>query len=104
MEESKRKGLGARVWGSILLVGIIGQLAWAIENQYINLWVYSQSGDATHINWMTNASAIVAAVTTFFVGAFSDRTGKRKIIIPKRAMTAKSIRKILLAREILSFF
>ena len=81
MEQSKRQGLGARVWASILLVGIIGQLAWAIENQYINLWVYSQSGDAAHINWMTNASAIVAAVTTFFVGAFSDRTGKRKIII-----------------------
>ena len=56
MEGQERKlGLGKRVWLSIILVGFIGQLAWAIENQYINLWVYSQSGDANHINWMTNA-------------------------------------------------
>ncbi len=82
MEGQERKlGLGKRVWLSIILVGFIGQLAWAIENQYINLWVYSQSGDANHINWMTNASAIVAAITTFFVGALSDRIGKRRIII-----------------------
>lgn len=73
--------VGKRVWLSFILVGLIGQLAWAIENQYINLFVYSQSGDANHINWMTTASAVVATLTTFFVGAFSDRIGKRKPII-----------------------
>ncbi|MCR5491745.1 MAG: MFS transporter [Bacilli bacterium] len=77
--ESKK--LGARLWVAIILIGLIGQLAWAIENQYINLWVFSQTGDANHISWMTTASAIVATATTFFMGALSDKLGKRKLFI-----------------------
>ena len=81
MENKKSSSLGARRWASILLVGLFGQIAWAIENNYINLWVYSQSHDASHINWMTVASSVVATLTTFFIGALSDRLGKRKIFI-----------------------
>lgn len=75
------KKLGLRNWVSIILIGLIGQIAWAIENNYINLWVYSQSHNADHINWMTISSAVVATLTTFFIGALSDRLGKRKIFI-----------------------
>lgn len=81
MENKKSSSLGARRWASILLIGLFGQIAWAIENNYINLWVYSQSHDASHINWMTMTSAVVATLTTFFIGALSDRLGKRKIFI-----------------------
>ena len=77
MDEKTQK-LGARRWAAILLIGLIGQIAWAIENNYINLWVYSQSHNADHITWMTMASAVVATLTTFFIGALSDRIGKRK--------------------------
>lgn len=77
----KESSLGWRRWASFLLVGLAGQLAWAIENQYINLWVFSQSGNVSHITWMTMASAIVATLTTFFMGALSDRLGKRKLFI-----------------------
>ncbi len=80
MDEKTQK-LGARRWAAILLIGLIGQIAWAIENNYINLWVYSQSHNADHITWMTMASAVVATLTTFFIGALSDRIGKRKIFI-----------------------
>ena len=73
--------LDARRWVGIILIGLIGQIAWAIENNYINLWVYSQSHTSDHINWMTVASAVVATVTTFFIGALSDKLGKRKIFI-----------------------
>ncbi len=73
--------LGSRRWAAIILIGLFGQIAWAIENNYINLWVFSQSHDAAHITWMTMASSIVAALTTFFVGALSDKLGKRKIFI-----------------------
>ena len=73
--------LGARRWVAIVLIGLIGQIAWAIENNYINLWVYSQSHNADHITWMTMASAVVATVTTFLIGALSDKLGKRKVFI-----------------------
>ena len=73
--------LGARRWAAILLIGLFGQIAWAIENNYINLWVYSQSHTTDHLNWMTVSSAVVATVTTFFIGALSDKLGKRKIFI-----------------------
>ena len=79
--KSKSDSLGARRWAAILLIGLFGQIAWAIENNYINLWVYSQSHNADHITWMTMASSVVAAVTTFFMGALSDKLGKRKIFI-----------------------
>lgn len=77
--ESKK--LGARFWFSLLLVGLVGQLAWAIENNYINLWVYSQTGNTDAITWMTVTSALAATLTTFFVGLWSDRVGKRKLFI-----------------------
>ena len=77
----KQNKLGARFWVSVLLVGIIGQLAWAIENNYINLWVYSQTGNADAITWMTISSSITATLTTFFIGLLSDRLGKRKLFI-----------------------
>ena len=35
----ENKKLGAKLWIAIILIGIAGQLSWAIENQYINLWV-----------------------------------------------------------------
>ena len=79
MEKEER--LGAKKWFAFVLVGLIGQLAWAIENNYINLWVFSQSGKAEYINWMTVGSAIVATITTFLMGALSDKLGKRKIFI-----------------------
>lgn len=77
----KQNKLGARFWLSILLVGLIGQLAWAIENNYINLWVYSQTSNADAITWMTITSSIAATLTTFFIGLLSDRIGKRKLFI-----------------------
>ncbi|MDY6071191.1 MAG: MFS transporter, partial [Bacilli bacterium] len=77
----KQNKLGARFWISVLLVGVIGQLAWAIENNYINLWVYSQTGNADAITWMTISSSIAATLTTFFIGLLSDRLGKRKLFI-----------------------
>lgn len=75
------KKLGARFWVSLLLIGLVGQLAWAIENNYINLWVYSQTGNTDAITWMTITSALAATLTTFFVGLWSDRVGKRKLFI-----------------------
>lgn len=73
--------LPIREWVSLILIGFVGQLAWTIENNYINLWVFSQTGNSTYITWMTIASAIAATITTFFMGALSDRLGCRKYFI-----------------------
>ena len=81
MDEENSARFGAKKWLAAILIGLAGQLAWAIENQYINLWVYSQTGDSTYIHWMTVASSVIATLTTFFMGALSDRLGKRKIFI-----------------------
>lgn len=32
--------LGARTWTAVLEVGFVGQLAWTIENMYLNVFVY----------------------------------------------------------------
>lgn len=77
----ENKKLSVREWISFILIGLAGQLAWSIENNYLNMWVYSQTHDASYITWMTYASAIAATLTTFFMGVLSDRLGKRKIFI-----------------------
>ena len=78
MENTK---LGMRKWLSFLVAGLIGQLAWAIENNYLNLFVYDCTGDTIFITLMTVFSAIAATITTLFMGALSDRLGKRKLFV-----------------------
>ena len=77
----EKKKLGGRFWATIAIVGFIGQLAWAIENNYINLWVFSQTGNSDAITYMTIFSALMATLTTFFMGTLSDKVGKRKVFI-----------------------
>ena len=74
--------LGARVWISVVLFGLIGQLAWVIENMYFNVYLFDAvGGTANDIAAMVAASAVTAAVTTLIMGALSDKIGKRKVFI-----------------------
>lgn len=73
--------LGTRKWFSFILAGIIGQLAWAIENNYLNLYVHDSTQTWAYVPIMTAASALAATLTTLFMGALSDRLGKRKAFI-----------------------
>ena len=76
--------IGIRKWLSFLLAGFVGQIAWAIENNYLNLFVYHTSPTnavSLFIPLMTALSAITATITTLFMGALSDRLGKRKLFI-----------------------
>ena len=57
-------------WIGIIILGLIGQLAWLIENMYLNLFVYHTiSTDPNVIATMVAASAITATVTTIIMGA-----------------------------------
>lgn len=80
--KKEKNGLGARVWAALLSFGLIGQIAWVVENMYFNVFLYNTvTGDTGMIAAMVAASAAVAAVTTLAVGALSDKLGKRKPII-----------------------
>jgi MFS family permease len=74
--------LSKRLWASFLLLGLIGQFAWTIENMYFNVYLYNTiSTDPVYIAAMVAASAVVATLTTLFMGSLSDRAGKRKAFI-----------------------
>ena len=81
-EKKERTSLGIRSWGALLAFGLIGQIAWVVENMYFNVFLYNTiTGDSRMIAAMVAASAVVAAVTTLAVGALSDKLGIRKKII-----------------------
>jgi len=74
--------LGTRTWSTLLLFGLFGQLAWAVENMYFNLFLYNEiSGNPHAIAWMVAMSAATATLTTMIMGALSDKVSKRKIFI-----------------------
>lgn len=74
--------IGKRTWASLILVGLVGQFAWTIENMYFNVYLYNTiSTDPDAIALMVAASAVAATLTTLFVGALSDRLAKRKLFI-----------------------
>lgn len=77
----EKKKLTIRQWVGLLLIGLCGQLAWCIENNYINMWVYTQTSSVDAITWMSVFSAIAATLTTIFMGALSDKLGDRKHFI-----------------------
>ena len=82
MKNKAKGGLGGRVWASIIILGLAGQLAWVIENMYFNVYLFDAvGGTANDIAAMVAASAVTAAVTTLIMGALSDKTGKRRIFI-----------------------
>ena len=75
----KGNRLGRRFWISMLVFGLMGQVAWVVENMYFNVFIYNMfHASASDISTMVMASAVVAALTTLVMGAVSDRIGRRK--------------------------
>ena len=76
MDKAKLSG---RIWFNIVLFGFIGQVAWNVENMYFNTFLFNRIGGTTDdINKMVAASAVTAVLTTFIMGALSDKLGRRK--------------------------
>lgn len=77
-----RAPLGTRSWLAIVVVGLAGQLAWTVENMYLNVFVYDTiTADPTAIAVMVALSAVSATVATLVAGAWSDRHGRRRSLI-----------------------
>lgn len=71
--------LGRKFWISMLIFGLMGQVAWVVENMYFNVFIYKMfHASAADISAMVMASAVTAALTTIIMGAVSDKVGKRK--------------------------
>lgn len=82
MKEKKVSALGSKVWTSILLFGLIGQIAWVVENMYFSRFMQNEITRAPYATTlMVVFSAIFATVSTLIGGALCDRTGKRKLFI-----------------------
>ena len=84
----KSSGLGGRFWFCAIFFGLIGQIAWIVENMYFATFcqdIFGNSGrpDLSYIvtTLMVIFSAITATVTTIVAGARCDRAGKRKPFI-----------------------
>ena len=74
--------LTPRFWCVLTLFSLIGQVAWVVENMYLNVFIYKMfNASAGDISAMVAASAVAATVTTVWMGALSDRVGKRKIFL-----------------------
>ena len=77
-----KKKLGGKFWAAMLIFGLIGQIAWVVENMYLNVFLYKMfNASATDISLMVGASSVAATLTTVLVGAFSDKVGKRKLLM-----------------------
>jgi MFS family permease len=78
--------LTKKIWIAIVLLSFAGQLAWGVENQFFNTFMYNNiTPDPRPISWMVAASAVAATLTTILIGTLSDRTrsrwGRRKPFI-----------------------
>ena len=81
----KTKKLGGKIWFNLILFGLMGQIAWNVENVYFNTFlcnfIYGNaSGSAVSnsisvanaVAWMVALSAVTAVVTSFIMGNLSD--------------------------------
>ena len=74
--------LTPRFWLALVLFSLVGQVAWVVENMYLNVFIYKMfHASAGDISAMVAASAVAATLTTVFVGALSDRLGRRRIFM-----------------------
>lgn len=75
-------GKKTKFWLALVIFSLVGQVAWVVENMYFNVFIYKMfHASAEQISMMVSASAVAATVTTLFIGALSDKLGKRKIFI-----------------------
>ena len=79
MEKGKKN---IRFYLALVIFCLTGQVAWTVENMYLNVFIYKMfHASAEAISAMVAASAVAATVTTLLTGALSDKIGKRKIFI-----------------------
>ena len=79
---NEKQTFGRNNWTVLLLFGLVGQLAWSVENMYFNLFVFDTvSTNLSAITLMVQLSGVMATVATLVAGAISDKIGNRSKFI-----------------------
>lgn len=77
-----RSSFGKQNWWILIVFGLIGQIAWSVENMYFNLFVFETiAPNLDAVTLMVQLSGITATVTTLVAGTLSDKTGNRRRFI-----------------------
>ena len=80
--KSSRIPSKGRFLSALIILSLVGQIAWVVENMYFNVFIYEMfQATPTDISAMVMASAVAATVTTLIMGALSDKVGRRKVFI-----------------------
>lgn len=67
---------------TLLIFGIIGQIAWSVENMFFNLFVFEEvAPDLDVVTLMVQLSGVAATVVTLIAGTLSDKIGNRRSLI-----------------------
>ena len=76
------KRFGRREWLILVLFGLVGQIAWSVENMYFNLFVFETVAPSLEtVTLMVQLSGIVATLATLVAGTLSDKIGNRRSFI-----------------------
>lgn len=79
---NEKKTLSPRNMAVLLLFGMIGQIAWSVENMYFNLFVFEEIAPSLDaVTLMVQASGVVATLVTLVAGSLSDKLGNRRSFI-----------------------
>ena len=80
-----KSGVGAQIWFAAIFFGLVGQVAWIVENMYFATLaqdIFANSGRADMAYLVTTLmvilSALTATATTVIAGGLCDRSGRRK--------------------------
>ena len=64
------KRLNKKFWTVLAIFGLMGQVAWVVENMYFNVFLYKMfHASAAEISLMVSLSSIAATITTLLIGA-----------------------------------
>ena len=78
----ERTRIAGKTWTIIVILALVGQVAWAVENNFFNLFIQDAFGASlSDVALMVSASALTATATTLLVGVWSDRAGRRKVFV-----------------------
>lgn len=67
---------------AVILINFAGQIAWAVENQYYNVFMYNVIAPVPlYISILVAVTTVVGTIAAIIMGSYSDVKGKRKTII-----------------------